>query len=221
MKKPTLLIIVVFVFQVLFAMNPIPSAAEQPSGEGKRGITVLSTMTGSTADVYIFRDGGDLASYVPGPEHNMDLLLDKKSYSRKRIAALQKSGNASYGKVIKSACKRYTVDPDLVRAVIKAESNFNPEAVSPKGAMGLMQLMPDTAREMGVSDPFNPVQNIHGGVGYLSRLLKNLNGDLSLALAAYNAGPERVRTYKGIPPFEETLSYINRVLDYYRIFKGQ
>jgi soluble lytic murein transglycosylase-like protein len=212
MKKLILLIIVVFLFQAYFALNPIPSAAGQTSGEGKNGITILSTMTDSAADVYIFRDSGELANYISVPG-NLDYMFDKKSFSKKKMTALQKAGNASYGKAIKSACKRYTVDPDLVRAVIKAESNFNPEAVSPKGAMGLMQLMPDTAREMGVSDPFNPVQNIHGGVGYLSRLLKSLNGDLSLALAAYNAGPERVRSYKGIPPFQETLSYITRVLD--------
>jgi len=84
-----------------------------------------------------------------------------------------------------------------------------------------MQLMPDTAREMGVSDPFDPVENIHGGVGYLSQLLNSLNGDVSLALAAYNAGPKRVMSYNGIPPFRETVNYIKRVLSYYQLFKGK
>ena len=126
-----------------------------------------------------------------------------------------------YDEAILSACEHFAVDPHLVRAVIKAESNFDHGARSPKGAIGLMQLMPNTAREMGVSDPLNPVENIFGGVGYLSQLLNSLNGDLPLALAAYNAGPQRVMNYNGIPPFRETRNYIERVLDYYEHFKGK
>jgi hypothetical protein len=245
MKKLGLLIITVFFCPIFIILSSPPLSAEQPSEAGKskpsdsshlprtgkmdsRGLTVLSTMTGSVEDFYVFHDGdvpADDAS-VSGPGSKMAHLTAGKLYSGTKSAALQRAGgttgrSSDYGKAIRSACKRYTVDPALVRAVIMAESNFNPEALSPKGAMGLMQLMPDTAREMGVSDPFDPVENIHGGVGYLSRLLKSLNGDLSLALAAYNAGPERVKNYNGIPPFQETWSYINRVLDYYQIFKGK
>lgn len=113
------------------------------------------------------------------------------------------------------------MDPDIIRAVITAESNYNEQAVSPKGALGLMQLMPMTAREMGVEDAFDPVQNIYGGVRYLSGLLDTLNDDLPLALAAYNAGPSRVLEQKRIPPIPETLSYVERVLNLYRNFKGR
>lgn len=114
---------------------------------------------------------------------------------------------------ISSAAKVHGVDPALVRAVIHAESNFNPLARSRKGAMGLMQLMPKTAQDMGVAvdDLTNPTHNIRGGVKYLAWLLKRFNGDTKLATAAYNAGPGAVAKYKGIPPYEETKTYVSRV----------
>lgn len=112
---------------------------------------------------------------------------------------------------INSASKEYAIDPALVRAVIHAESNFNPKARSPKGAMGLMQLMPATARSLGVSDASIPANNIQGGVQYLAMLLKRFKGDISLAAAAYNAGPEAVEKYIGIPPYDETIVYVQRV----------
>ncbi len=103
------------------------------------------------------------------------------------------------------------VAPQLVKSIIRAESNGDPSAVSSKGAMGLMQLMPQTAKEYGVSNPFDPVANIRGGVRYLKRLLEDFSGDVSLALAAYNAGPEKVRRYKGIPPYQETQQFVQKV----------
>ena len=103
------------------------------------------------------------------------------------------------------------VAPQLVKSLIRAESNGDPTAVSPKGAMGLMQLMPETAKENGVSNPFDPISNIHGGVRYLKRLLEQFSGDVSLALAAYNAGPEKVRKYQGIPPYPETRKFVQKV----------
>lgn len=116
-----------------------------------------------------------------------------------------------YSKEISANSERFGVDASLVRAVIHAESGFNRFAVSPKGAQGLMQLMPSTARELGVSNSFDPRENIRGGVKYLAQLLERL-GDEALAVAAYNAGETPVRKYKGIPPYSETRAYVRRVL---------
>jgi soluble lytic murein transglycosylase len=113
------------------------------------------------------------------------------------------------------------VDPSLIKAVIKAESDFNKEAVSRKGAQGLMQLMPGTANAMKVQNPFNPEENIFGGTRYLSLMLERFKNNKRLALAAYNAGPEEVETHKGVPPFPETKSFIRKVLDYYKQYKSR
>jgi len=117
----------------------------------------------------------------------------------------------AYKSAIDTAARRYRVDPALVRAVIHAESAFRPGARSSKGALGLMQLMPDTARDMGVVNVLAPDENIRGGVKYLARLLEENRGDTALATAAYNAGPAAVKRYNGIPPFEETRTYVKRV----------
>ncbi len=113
---------------------------------------------------------------------------------------------------IKNAAKRYRLPQKLIESVIRAESNFQADAVSPAGAQGLMQLMPATARELGVDDPFDIRQNIDGGAGYLRRMLDRFGGDVKLALAAYNAGPGTVEKYKGNVPYRETQKYIERVL---------
>ncbi len=120
---------------------------------------------------------------------------------------------------IRGAARRYGVDPCLVKAVIKTESNFNCLAVSRKGAKGLMQLMPGTARDMRVRNPFNPKDNIFGGTRYLRKMLDIFNGDLKLALAAYNSGPDRVKELGRIPRIRETINYVNRVLRHYRQYK--
>ncbi len=125
----------------------------------------------------------------------------------------------SYKKIAFNRARVYSLEPLLVNAVITIESNWNPRARSRSGAIGLMQLMPATAREMGVRDPFNPTENIDGGVKYLRYLLDRFNGDLALALAAYNAGPGRIETYQGIPPFKETQQYVNRVLNLYNGYR--
>jgi hypothetical protein len=116
---------------------------------------------------------------------------------------------------IEQAAARHNVDPSLVRSVVKVESNFNPNAVSRKGAMGLMQLMPSTARSLNVSNPFDPAQNVDAGVRHLRKLLDNYNGDVRLSLAAYNAGSGAVARSAGVPRFRETQNYVRRITNLY------
>lgn len=130
--------------------------------------------------------------------------------------------NTDYDRLIYEYSRAHGVDPSLVKAICMAESNFNPFAVSPKGALGLMQLMPDTARLVNVDNPFDPHENIKGGIKYLKMLDELFKGDLELILAAYNAGPARVMEHKmNVPPIEETRTYIKRVKQYYNKLKKQ
>ncbi len=139
-----------------------------------------------------------------------------KPSSHSRVENCPPRHSPSIKEVVEKASRTYGVDPDLIMAMIQVESGFNPRAVSPKGAMGLMQLMPATARELGVSDPFDIEDNIMGGVKYLRYLSEKYKGNLELALAAYNAGPYAVDKYGGIPPYRETQDYVQRVLSIYR-----
>jgi len=123
--------------------------------------------------------------------------------------------------IVIQAASRHQIDPALVKAIIMAESGYNTRAISKKGAKGLMQLMPATAQALGVEDVFNPKQNISGGVRYFKKLVTQFDGDVKLALAAYNAGSRNVRHYQGIPPFKATRYYIKKVFEYYQIYKDQ
>ncbi len=118
--------------------------------------------------------------------------------------------------VVERNAIRNALDPELVWAVIRIESDFDPRALSYKGAMGLMQLMPETARELAVDDPFDPEQNVRGGTTYLRAMLDAFGDELVLALAGYNAGPEAVRRFSGVPPYPETRDYVEKVLRVYR-----
>jgi len=121
--------------------------------------------------------------------------------------------------IIIQVSSRHQIDPALVKAIIMAESGYNPMAISKRGAKGLMQLMPSTAQALGVEDIFNPKQNISGGVRYFKQLVNKFDGDIKLALAAYNAGSQNVRQYQGIPPFKATQYYVKKVFKYYRLYK--
>jgi soluble lytic murein transglycosylase-like protein len=137
----------------------------------------------------------------------------------KEAAPVRQEPSTPYDKHIIKASQTYKVEVALIKAVIMAESGYNPKAVSHKGAQGLMQLMPGTAKWLGVHDAFDPVLNIDGGVRYLRRLLDRFEGDVQLALAAYNAGSRYVRKYGGVPPFKATQIYIKKVMKYRKDYR--
>ncbi len=126
-----------------------------------------------------------------------------------------------YDQIILKIAQKYDVDPKLIHSIIKAESNYDSQAVSPKGAVGLMQLMPDTAKEYGVRDRYDPFENIEGGVKFLKDLFQNYDQKDELVLAAYNAGPEAVKKHNGIPPYPETVQYIQKVKSYWNPEQSQ
>lgn len=150
----------------------------------------------------------------------LDIILDDRVFDEDSddLSEINDPEKLYYPIIVK-ASKRYQVDPLLVKAIIVAESGFNPNAVSQMGAQGLMQLMPSTAKALGVKDSFNPEHNINGGVKYFKKLLDRFNGDVRLALAAYNAGSRKVHKYRGVPPFSETKNYIEKVFKLHTDFK--
>ena len=147
------------------------------------------------------------------------LLQPSEQPAPKPLSVTPSKTDPFFRSIIKDASARYGVEAELIQAIIMAESSYNPRAVSKRGAQGLMQLMPSTAKALGVEDSFNPEHNIHGGVRYFKYLLDRFEGDVKMALAAYNAGSSRVREYQGIPPFKATQYYIDRVFSYYNLYK--
>ncbi|HSA07096.1 MAG TPA: lytic transglycosylase domain-containing protein [Candidatus Gastranaerophilales bacterium] len=131
-----------------------------------------------------------------------------------KLADPQKVSRAELQNIVNKVAEKYQVNEKLVTAIIRQESGFNPNAVSKAGAMGLMQLMPGTAKKLGVLNPFSPVQNVEGGVRYIKQMLDKYQGNVILALAAYNAGPGNVDKYGGVPPFKETQNYVKSILSH-------
>jgi soluble lytic murein transglycosylase-like protein len=168
----------------------------------------------SSADIYKYVDAEGVIHLTNVPtETNVRYVLVMKEKPVHFDAALKtRDAMTKYDDLITKTARKYEIDDALVKAVIKAESNFNHKAVSPKGARGLMQLMPATASSLQVPDVFHPEQNIEGGCRYLRYLLNLYNGNVSLALAAYNAGEGAVARYNSIPPYRETQNYVQRVL---------
>jgi hypothetical protein len=156
---------------------------------------------------------GAMMRAVRSAASEVNTYLDGKAQTHQRLnrGFTQQEIDAA----IDEAATRHNVDPSLVRSVVKVESNFNPNAVSRKGAMGLMQLMPSTARSLNVSNPFDPQQNVDAGVRHLRKLLDNYGGDVRLTLAAYNAGSGAVARSAGVPHFRETQNYVRRITDLY------
>jgi len=175
----------------------------------------------AVADIYKWVDPQGQLHFTDTPTHPGYRLYMKV----RRSAAPSRTTVApdELAKLFRQYAERFRLEEPLLKAIAKTESNFNPAAVSKRGAQGLMQLMPDTAEEMGVSNPFDPAQSLYGGSRYLRQQLDRFS-DLDLALAAYNAGPSMVVKYGGIPPFDETREYIRRVrsnLDYFRVRNGE
>lgn len=178
------------------------------------------------ADIYRYIDADGVVHFTNTPtDHGYTLYLKEKKYRRgqarsKKVRSQRfRAGPDVYDNIIHKAAGVFGVDRALIKAVIHAESGFNPNAVSSKGARGLMQIMPKNDAALDISNPFDPSQNIMGGTRYLKRMLIRYNEKLSLALAAYNAGPSAVDKYKNIPPYEETRAYVQRVMSLYSRYK--
>jgi len=167
------------------------------------------------ADIYWFTDEQGTIHFSNVPQDGR-YRFKLKERTTKPSQTLFEYRKRKYSKLIQKVAQNKGLDPELIQAVVEVESGYNPDAVSPKGAVGLMQLMPETGKKMGVKDPFEPLQNVEGGTLYLQQLLKKYGGRLQLALAAYNAGEKAVDRYKGIPPFPETQNYVRKVLKKYR-----
>jgi soluble lytic murein transglycosylase-like protein len=171
----------------------------------------MSTSATALADVYVHKDKDGVLTFTNVPNHSGFRRVFRESIS----PLSRQTYTSNFDNFIISASARHSIDPDLIRAVIKTESDFNSNARSPKGAMGLMQLMPDTARQHNVLDAYDPLDNIEGGVRHLRLLLSRYRGNLELSLAAYNAGINAVERHGGIPPYAETRQYVRRVLGFY------
>jgi soluble lytic murein transglycosylase len=176
------------------------------------------------AQIYAYTDGYGRTYFTDTPQHDGFSKYRPKSEYELRKAAheprVSPRVTRAYDPAIRRASQEHGVSAALVKAVIAAESGFDPLAVSRKGAQGLMQLMPDTAKDLGVDDALDPWQNIDGGTRYLGKMIERFPGQLSLAVAAYNAGPEAVTRHQGVPPFQETRTYVKRVLRYYEKYNA-
>jgi len=177
----------------------------------------LAAFSLSFADIYKYVDEEGVIHFTNVPTDGKYKLVLKE----KRVQFNLGTNFEKYDPVILKTAEKHSVDYALVKAVIRAESNFNPTAISRVGARGLMQLMPGTAYALRVNDSFHPEDNIEGGVRYLRYLLNLFQGDLHLALAAYNAGEKAVFRYRGIPPYQETRTYVRRVLHYFKEFSNE
>jgi hypothetical protein len=176
-------------------------------------LLLLGPAPGGAAPSYQLTDAEGVTHFTNAPTDPRYRRLAGMSGTAVGWLRIPEAMRIRYAEEIEAAAVRHGVDRALVQSVIKVESAFNPWAVSPKGAQGLMQLMPQTASSLGVRDAFNPRQNIDGGVRHLRYLIDRFPGNLSLAVAAYNAGENAVNAYRGVPPYAETQAYVRKVLE--------
>ena len=180
-------------------------------------LTLIAAVSSVHADIFMYIDENGVTHFTNAPTSNE---YEYKVYIKERIAVSRNfHATNKYDNFITDAAEQTGVDSRLLKAMIKAESDFDPRAVSRKGAMGLMQIMPENFKMLDLQNPFDPWQNIRAGAQYFQKLYERFNGKLALSLAAYNAGPTAVDRYKRIPPYQETEEYVRRVLRYYRTFK--
>jgi soluble lytic murein transglycosylase-like protein len=186
-------------------------------------VVLLSSAVHSTAAVFACKDSNGSIRFTNAPSTgNCNQVYAEQRFRNARPRpAVHSLRSTTFDNHIWELGSRYRVDPYLIKAVIRAESDFNSRAVSKKGAQGLMQLMPETARELRVSDPFNPRENIDGGTRYLRQMLDIFEGNIMLSLAAYNAGPGTVRRAQGVPRIPETIRYVTKVLKQYRVYRNE
>jgi soluble lytic murein transglycosylase-like protein len=183
---------------------------------------LLFAVADSKADVFACRDSRGSISFTNAPATSDCKPISPETSYQVTVRPITRSTNSSsYDSDIWDIGVRYNIDPYLIKAVIRAESDFNSLAISRKGAQGLMQLMPQTASELRVLDPFDPRQNIDGGTRYLRQMLDTFQGNLLLSLAAYNAGPGAVMRANGVPAYPETVQYVTKVLKHYRGYRNQ
>ncbi|UCD89089.1 MAG: lytic transglycosylase domain-containing protein [Desulfobacterales bacterium] len=181
---------------VTFAASRINQPLAIPEGKQAKGVTVVALQS-------------------------LDKNVPPKKPEKTSTADCDKKVECVLHPIILKAADLHQIDPALIKAIIMAESGYKIRAISKRGAKGLMQLMPQTAQALGVTDVFNPTENISGGVRYFKQLVNQFDGDIKLALAAYNAGSRKVRHYNGIPPFKATKYYIKKVFKYYNLYKNQ
>lgn len=177
---------------------------------------VLLYAPAAHAQIWVVDEPGGGQRFTTSPEPGARLFMRTRHGAP---AAAARWTGVPYADTVAAAAAQNGIDPELIHAVIAAESNFDPRAISPKGAQGLMQLMPATAEELGVTDVWDPADNIRGGTAYLAKLMSKFD-DLPLALAAYNAGEGAVQRYGGIPPFRETQEYVRRVMGQYQSLRS-
>jgi soluble lytic murein transglycosylase-like protein len=178
-------------------------------------ILTIFVISPAMADIYLYIDSQGVLHFTNTPTSNRYKVYMRESL--KRPEAFYTIEN--YDDVISEAAKRNGLSSTLLKALIHVESYFNPRAVSKKGAMGLMQIMPENLQPLNISDPFDPWQNIMGGAAYLRAMLERFSGQLPLALAAYNAGPTAVEKYNDIPPYPETQDYVQKVMRFFHLYK--